>query len=212
MQHPFLSAAEAKYKPALMILCRKLFESALMPSHDHLHHSRVWENAKVLLGRLLEAGITGDPLIAEKAIIAAFLHDTGLTINRGPDHGIQSRQVCSKFLLTTDLSEADREEILQAVEKHDEKDYTGASDPASLAAVISAADDMDAFGCEGIGRYAEIYLIRGVPHDELPGKVIANAESRFRHLEMTYSMFPDLIKAEKKRFETLITYYNNFIR
>lgn len=211
MQYLFLSTAEAKHKPALMILCRKLFESAPMPSHDHLHHLRVWENAKELLGRLQDAGMISDPLIGEKAIIAAFLHDTGLTINRGPDHGIQSRQICSKFLMTADFSEADREEILDAVEKHDEKDYSGASDPSSLAAVISAADDMDAFGCEGIGRYAEIYLLRGVPHSELPGKVIANAESRFRHLELTYSMFPDLIKAEKKRVDTLITYYKNFI-
>jgi len=211
MQHPFLSAAEAKHKPALISLCRKLFESAPMPSHDHLHHSRVWENAKVLLGRLNEAGMISDPLIAEKAIIAAFLHDTGLTVNREADHGIQSKQICSKFLIATDLSEAAREEILDAVEKHDDKDYPGASDPASLAAVISAADDMDAFGCEGIGRYAEIYLLRGVPHSELPGKVIANAESRFRHLEMTYPMFPDLIQSEKKRVETLITYYKNFI-
>ena len=210
MHHPFVSAAEAKHKPALMILCRRLFESAPMPSHDHLHHSRVWENAKVLLGRLHDAGMISDPLIAEKAIIAAFLHDTGLTLNREPDHGVQSRQICSKFLMTTDLSEADQEEILDAVEKHDDKDYTGASDPASLAAVISAADDMDAFGHEGIGRYAEIYMLRGIPPDELPRKVIANAESRFRHLEMTYSMFPDLILAEKKRVETLIGYYKNF--
>jgi HD superfamily phosphodiesterase len=211
MQHPFLAAAEAKHKPALMVLCRNLFESAPMPSHDHRHHSRVWENVKVLLGRLHDAGMISDPLIAEKAIIAAFLHDTGLTVNREPDHGVQSRQICSKFLMTTDLSGADREEILDAVEKHDDKDYSGASDPASLASMISAADDMDAFGCEGIGRYAEIYLLRGVPHSELPGKVIANAESRFRHLEMTYSMFPDLILAERKRVETLVTYYKNFI-
>ncbi|HSO78493.1 MAG TPA: HD domain-containing protein [Bacteroidales bacterium] len=211
MQHTFLSAAEAKHRPALMILCRKLFESAPMPSHDHMHHARVWENAKVLLARLNDAGMISDPLIAEKAIIAAFLHDTGLTVNREPDHGIQSRQICSKFLMATDLSEADREEILDAVEKHDDKEYPGASDPATLAAVISTADDMDAFGCEGISRYAEIYLLRGVPQGELPGKVIANAESRFRHLEMTYSIFPDLIEAEKKRVEKLITYYKNFI-
>ena len=211
MHHPFLSAAESKHKAALMNLCRKLFESAPMPSHDHLHHSRVWDNASLLLGRLHDAGMINDPLMAEKAIIASFLHDTGLTLNPNPDHGIQSRQICSEFLMTTEMPEADKEEILDAVEKHDNKDYSGPSDPASLAAVISVADDMDAFGSEGIGRYAEIYMLRGIPFNELPRKVIANAELRFSHLAMTYDMFPDLILAEKKRVDTLITYYKNLI-
>lgn len=211
MQHPLISAAEAKYKPALMRLCRKLFTASPMPSHDHLHHARVWNNAALLLGRLYDTGVITDPLMAEKTIITAFLHDTGLTINRGPDHGKESRQFCNEFLITTDLQEAEREEILAAVEKHDDKDYKGASDPASLAAVISAADDMDAFGCEGIGRYAEIYSLRGIPSNEIPSMVISNANSRFRHLAVTYDMFPDLVDNERKRVETLITYYENYI-
>ena len=211
MQHPLISAAEAKYKPALMGLCRKMFTASPMPSHDHLHHARVWNNAALLLGRLYDTGMITDPLMAEKTIITAFLHDTGLTVNSGSDHGKESRQICNEFLITTDLPEAEREEILAAVEKHDDKDYKGASDPASLAAVISAADDIDAFGCEGIGRYAEIYSLRGIPFNEIPAIVISNANSRFRHLAVTYKMFPDLVVNEQKRVETLITYYKNLI-
>jgi len=71
-----------------------------------------------------------DKNLAVKAIIASFFHDTGLTVNRGPDHGIESRHICSTFLETTDLAEDDRHEILDAVEKHDNKEYTGNSDPS----------------------------------------------------------------------------------
>jgi len=150
--------------------------------------------------------------MAEKAIIASFFHDTGLTQNPGADHGRESRQICNAFLSKSDLDDKEKEEILDAVEKHDDKNYPAASDPASLAAILSVADDMDAFGCTGISRYAEIYLLRGIPVNEMSVKVIANATSRFNHLAETFKIFPDLVEEQRKRAETLIAYYKNLVQ
>jgi hypothetical protein len=86
------------------------------------------------------------------------------------------------------------------------------SDPLSLAAIISVADDMDAFGSEGIERYYEIYSLRGIDSTKIPAMVISNAESRLRHLENTYSMFPDLKAQQRQRAETVISHFRNLIK
>lgn len=211
MPHQYIAAAEVKYRERLTEICRKIFLVTSLPSHDHLHHARVWDNAASLLEKLYEAKLVTDPLMAEKAIIASFFHDTGLTINPGKDHGRESRDICEEYLRSEKMSASDTEEILEAVEKHDDKDYQAISDPASLTAIISVADDMDAFGCTGISRYAEIYSVRGIPAAEMSARVIENATSRFNHLSETYKIFPDLVTEQKKRAETLITYYKNFL-
>ncbi len=209
MAHPFIITAEEKYGQLLREKCSHIFSGTDMPSHDHLHHDRVWKNAACLIERLAGAGMVTDKNLAVKAIIASFFHDTGLTVNRGPDHGIESRHICSTFLETTDLAEDDRHEILDAVEKHDNKEYTGNSDPSSLAAIISVADDIDAFGEAGIGRYEEIYSMRGIPAPEMPGLIVTNVLSRLRHLESTYKMFPDLIADMRVRAEKVTNHFTN---
>lgn len=212
MVHPYISLAESKLSSLLKQECMVIFSNIVLPSHDHSHHERVWHNASTLLTRLYEADMVIDPLMAEKAIIAAFFHDTGLTMNPGPDHGTQSRQLCSLFLEKSDLPEEDRQEILEAVERHDDKGYRSLSDPASLAAIISVADDMDAFGSEGIDRYNEIYSLRGIDSALIPAIVISNVESRLRHLENTYSMFPDLTAQQRQRAETVISHFRKLIK
>lgn len=212
MAHPLIAAAEEKYRSLLSEECRRIFSGTVMPSHDHLHHERVWENAALLLERLYSKGLITDPHLADRAIVAAFFHDTGLTVNRGPDHGLESRRICSTFLLNSDFSEADRRVILDAVEMHDNKEYSGNSDPASLAAIISVADDMDAFGETGTSRYDEIYSMRGVAAEEMPAMIIPNVISRFRHLESTYSMFPDLIEEMRAGAATVINHFTSKAR
>ena len=209
MEHPFIITAEEKYGKLLREKCTQIFSGTDMPSHDHLHHDRVWKNAASLISRLADAGLITDENLAVKAIIASFFHDTGLTVNRGPDHGIESRHICSAFLETTGLTEEERHEILDAIEKHDNKEYTGNSDPCSLAAIISVADDMDAFGEAGIGRYEEIYSMRGIPAPEMPGLIVTNVLSRLRHLESTYKMFPDLIADMRVRAEKVTNHFTN---
>lgn len=207
MTHPFITYAEGKYRKLLSEECIRLFSKTKMPSHDHLHHERVWQNAALLLEKLYGAGLVNDADLAWKTIIASFFHDTGLTINHGPDHGRESRRLCSSFLDNTEVSASDRLEILEAVEMHDNKEYTGNSDPASLAAILSVADDMDAFGVTGIERYREIYSIRGISEAEMPGLIVPNVKSRFRHLETTYGMFTDLVEEMRDKAETVINHY-----
>lgn len=212
MAHQFITSAEEKYRELLSGECRRIFSGTVIPSHDHMHHERVWENAALLLNRLYDAGMASDPDLAEKAIIASFFHDTGLTLNRGTGHGLESRHICHDFLSATGFQEAGQAEILDAVEMHDDKEYTGNSDPASLAAIISVADDMDAFGETGIERYREIYSMRGVTAGEMPGIIIPNVLSRFRHLELTYSMFPDLVEEMRIRAGTVINHFTDSAR
>jgi HD superfamily phosphodiesterase len=212
MAHPDIKNAENKYRDLLVRECRNIFQDVHMPSHDHLHHARVWENASLLLSKLSDAGMVTDRVLAEKVIIASFFHDTGLTVNPGPDHGRESRYLCGRFLNNTDLPEKERNEILDAVEKHDDKDYTGSSDPATLAAILSVADDMDAFGAAGIERYIEIYSLRGIAEDKLPSMVISNVASRFRHLVSTYSIFPDLVESQRKRAEEVSEYFTKLLK
>jgi len=98
------------------------------------------------------------------------------------------------------------------VEKHDDKEYQALSDPSSLAAVISVADDMDAFGQTGIERYKEIYAMRGIPENEMPRKIISNVMSRFRHLETTYHMFPDIVGEQRINARIVTDYFTEKIR
>ena len=71
---------------------------------------------------------------------------------------------------------------------------------------------MDAFGEEGIVRYREIYSMRGISHNEMPGLVISNVLSRFRHMESTYHMFPDLVDDQRVRAEAVTDYFTNIIK
>lgn len=209
MAHTYIRQAEEMHGARLREECRRIFATAAIPSHDHLHHERVWENASQLLERLYAGGMVTGSDMAEKAIIAAFFHDTGLTVNRGSDHGRESRHICSEFLKSLSMGDADCLEILDAVEKHDDKAYTGQSDPSSLAAIISVADDMDAFGETGIGRYEEIYSMRGIPASDMPGMIIENINSRLRHLESTYGIFPDLVDEMREKSQRVISYFRD---
>lgn len=212
MQNRNITAAEKRYLAPLKEECSKLFSVTPIPSHDHLHHERVWKNASLLLQRLYDTGMLTDNRMPVKAIIAAFFHDTGLTVNRGEDHGKESRKLCRDFLQKTGIHKDEQEDILDAVERHDDKIYASGSDPASLAAILSVADDMDAFGEEGIARYLEIYSMRGITDREMPDLVISNVMSRFRHMESTYNMFPDLIDEQRTRVQTVTDYFKNTIR
>jgi HD superfamily phosphodiesterase len=204
-----IKPAEEKYKAILEECCRQLFAGILIPSHNHLHHERVWEYTKEILENLFSSGMISDVSIAEKAIIAAYFHDTGLTINTGPDHGKESRKLCNEFLIRQNIDIAFHKEILDAVEKHDDKNYSGSSDPASLDAIVAVADDMDAFGHIGVLRYWEIYSMRGIAINDMPGLIIKNARNRFSHLQATYYMFPKLVSHQKERLETLISFYDS---
>jgi HD superfamily phosphodiesterase len=185
----WIRQTELKWLPPLQEQCSSLFRDTFLPSHDREHHGRVWRNCTLLLR---EAGgfnpyITKD--IIEGLIVAAWFHDTGMSLDTGPSHGKYSRSFCEDFFRRDrSVPPAQLGEALEAIEYHDSKEkmvyriLTAEKAPGILE-LLSVADDMDAFGTTGIYRYVEIYLHRGIPVRELGTGVLQNA--RFRYLNVT---------------------------
>ncbi len=174
-------------------------------SHDLSHHRRVWNYAKELLQYSEEA----DQLFIEKLLIACYLHDIGMSIDAGEKHGSRSRIICELFLEETNISPADCADILEAVENHDNKNYSDSAVKNKLLTLVSAADDLDAFGHIGILRYADIYLRRGAQVKDLGRLVLVNSAGRFRNFESFFSNYPELVGKHRQRYMVLKEFYTS---
>jgi hypothetical protein len=198
----------------LFSYCRQVFSDHFLPSHDHLHHDRVWKNARSLLHLLDARGISPDPFLPGQLLLACFFHDTGLTVTAGEKHGRESRRICHEFFRKhknrfTGYPEEALEKVLHAIEFHDDKSRKRVSHGAEpgLLALLSAADDMDAFGLMGIYRYAEIYLLRGIHSERLPGRVSANVKTRFENLRQAFGYLDNFIAEQEQRFRQVYDFY-----
>ena len=173
---------ENEYLPLLFDYCRSLFDVNHLPSHNHLHHYRVWQYAKDLLFGLSDEGNQLSPKDISLLMLAIFFHDTGLTKTLDENHGRESRRICEEFLINNpDAFSFDADEALKAIEMHDKKEmYTALSGDSEmdLLKTLSICDDIDAYGSIGILRYAEIYILRGIPIDVLANKVLTNLKFR----------------------------------
>ena len=85
-----------------------------------------------------------------------------MSVDPGVKHGKHSRDLCQRFLMENNLPENDFTDVLEAIENHDNKDYSGNTIQNDLLTILSISDDLDAFGITGIYRYSEIYLTRGI--------------------------------------------------
>jgi len=195
---------ENKWLERLYSACQELFTKTHIPSHDHEHHKRVWIICKEILGELNKSKAI-DTYLLESCIIASFFHDTGLTKTLSENHGRESRLLCVKFFNENHIEKPENFDlILDAIEKHDDKEYkNNHSDPYSLLSILCTADDLDAFGRIGVVRYTEIYLLRGMSLNELPLAVIENLDKRFSNFKKHYSFIPVLYK--KHEIQYLIT-------
>ena len=209
---------ETRWYSVLFRHCADLFEGVFLPSHDHVHHSRVWFWARSLLHQLERSGFRISEEIPEQLIIAAFFHDTGLTRTSGEEHGRASRQLCEEFFNyagrgVRQPDKASYQAILDAIEHHDDKSLkTRIADVRSaelpdLLNLLSAADDLDAFGIMGIYRYAEIYLLRGFEPEQLPLKVSRNVRNRFDNLKSTFVEPAEFLRVQEKRFRQVYDFY-----
>jgi HD superfamily phosphodiesterase len=191
--------------------CAELFSSTFLPSHDHLHHARVWDHARELLLLLDENGITIPVYYPEQLLIAAFFHDTGLVRSSGELHGKDGRLLCENFLSDPAVGppkpgKTSLESILYAIEHHDDKNLISTNrklrpgEVPGLLTLLSASDDLDAFGNIGIYRYAEIYLVRGIAPEDLPRRIARNVKNRFDNLKNTFGYFEDFILVQEKRY------------
>lgn len=192
---------EDKYLADLTSYCESIFQKVRIPSHDHSHHKRVWEFSKEILFALSNSYNLDSDFI-ESCLIAAMFHDTGLVINVGVNHGLESRKICQDYFNKRRNSKPKNlDDILNAIEKHDDKEYTQKGlNPDSLLSILCNADDLDAFGKTGVVRYTEIYLMRGTSLKALPQSVIRNLDNRFKNFENTYKQFPALYQKHKERY------------
>lgn len=208
-----ISLIENKYLSTFSDYCQLLFSNTHIPSHDHTHHLRVWNYSKEIL-LAISGDYTIDESLIQSCLIASMFHDTGLTQNLSPNHGTESRKICNDFFNERNIPKPEKfDEILTAIERHDDKDYkSNNSSPEDLLSIICNADDLDAFGRIGVVRYTEIYLLRGININELPTLVIQNLDKRFLNFERTYKSFTDFYEKHKERYLITRKFFQELIR
>lgn len=196
-----IEKTEQKWLNQLFQNCKDLFSETKIPSHDHTHHFRVWSYCKEII-LALHQDVTVNYDLIERCIIAAFFHDTGLTQTLKENHGKESKEICKNYFISNHLDlPVNFNEILLAIEKHDDKNYQlNKNNAGSLFTILCNADDLDAFGNIGIVRYTEIYLMRGVNLRELPSLVIENLDKRFTNFQYSYQNYTNLINKHKSRY------------
>ena len=100
----------------------KVFENTNLPSHDALHHLRVWLHCRGLIIELHKAGLDIPNDLIENAIVACFFHDSGLTIDIGEIHGKHGGKICSDYYNNhPEINISNIDAIIQAIEFHDDK-------------------------------------------------------------------------------------------
>lgn len=169
------------------------------PSHGVLHIERVQEYVEELC-KLLE-------IDSENARIAAILHDLG----RGDDtrkHGLESlkasREISEEILSRVNLPSEDKQEILEAIETHDQPDV---SPPTQIGKVLKDADFLAGFGAWGALRIAMWSGETGREIDEARRKIRDGMVRRAESLEFAASreavfreiLFAKLFDAELSR-------------
>ena len=188
--------AEEVWLLPLLNHCNNLFSGVFLPSHDHLHHYRVWCNARELMLMMENAGCSVSPELPGKLILAAFFHDTGLINTHNEKHGMESRKLCQEFFRKANNPvPAGFHEILDAIEHHDDKSYhensiTGEPGPQVL-----------------IYRYAEIYLLRKVRPEDLPDRILENLNNRFQNLKNIFAPLKQFIDRQEIRYWITCEFY-----
>ena len=205
-------SVERKWLSLLYHHCQSGFSSVHLPSHDHTHHLRVWRFACQIAKSLWSQGMKLDEPSMEKLMIAVFFHDLGMIHNQGKEHGHESRLLCEDFFHHhPELQVHSLPEILAMVEHHDEKDYSLAAKAHSpnIGAILNMADDLDAFGCIGVYRYAEIYWLRGIPVGKMPAAILPNLEKRHAHFLLHLGFLEELATLHTARYGITRDFYRD---
>lgn len=203
-------SAETRFLTKLERYFHSVFPEGKLESHGLDHHQRVWAHAKELM---LYRGKDQFPVkepFAARMIIAAYMHDIGMSIDPGQRHGLHSRNLCEKFLEENGLTSSVYNDLLEAVERHDDKEYLTSQAGNPLLQILSVADDLDAIGYIGIYRYLEIYLMRGVEFEVIGDLIIKNVSRRFNNLETTYGDQPGFMARHQPRFEAIKEFFTSY--
>jgi HD superfamily phosphodiesterase len=199
---------------------KKKFSQHPLPSHDHFHHKRVWNHARKLIVEISGQGKTITPDFIESLLLASMFHDSGMIKEKGEDHGKAGVEVFEAFLSETGENPSMSQSISDAIENHDNKKYQLSGklfvdNEIQLLPALNISDDLDALGKIGVYRYIEIYLLRGIPFEDLGLKIIANLSGRYGNFMANCSRFPELIRIHSMRhhsIESFFRFYNLQIR
>ena len=205
-----ISDAERKYLELLEEFFTRMWGETVLWSHDINHHRRVWQFAKELLTAISGFGVSYQHISPEKLIIACYLHDIGMSADHGADHGKHSSCLCKKFLAENNLAESQFTEVLSAIENHDNKKYPYSSSENQTLKILSASDDLDAFGFIGIYRYSEIYMARGIPPERIGYMIRENAGLRFENFKTAFSSSYALITKHSERYSILDDFFSDY--
>jgi len=211
-----LKETEEKWLALLYAHVKETFASDPLPSHNEEHHLRVWNYTRELLSELSSRGSIIDKEFLEEMIIAVFFHDTGMSLNRDLDHGKESRRLCEEWMAKNQIPRNESmEKMLNAIEHHDNKAYVfpgsfTSGNRVNLLSVLNVCDDLDAFSYCGIYRYSEIYLLRGVPVEELGQQVISNASRRFGNFMSACIQLPGMIRIHAPRYDVLENFFRQY--
>jgi hypothetical protein len=202
--------AEKKYISSLVSFFSEKWGDTQIWSHNLDHHRRVWDYAKELLECPGMSNISNDPSFTDKLLIACYLHDSGMALDKGERHGRLSMKLSEEFLRKQAAQLLEFTDLLNAIEHHDNKNYTQISSVSPLLLLLSVADDLDAFGFTGIYRYLEIYVLRGIRPENIGPRVLENSEARFANFERNFSNCPGLIEKHRNRYQILRDFFINF--
>ena len=212
----WIDRAETAWLDMLYSHAARLFQNTTLPSHDHTHHMRVWNLGKTILRELSSFNPGCNYPLVEGVLIATFFHDLGMVYSTREDHGKLGSDLCQTWFSKWDKDQPeDFQEILRAIELHDQKDlqiYASFSReyPPEILGILSVADDLEALGTIGIYRYAEIYLQRGIPMEELGERILENAAKRFENLSAGCKRCPSIIEPYRKQFEELCLFFEQY--
>jgi len=209
-----LQKVEKSWLIPLYTTCQHAFSQTHLPSHNEDHHLRVWILARDLIKQLEKQAITFTRSDLTKIIIAAFLHDTGMSVTIDKTHGNESKKICKNFIEEYKPEDIDDpQELLDVVEYHDDKEYKNKfakiRNPKHLFKILSVCDDLDAFGLTGIYRYIEIYLMRGIPVKNIASMVLKNLTSRIDYFTGSFRNIEKFHKKHVKRFDLTWAFFTD---
>jgi len=214
----WIDRAETAWLDILYSNAAQLFQNSTLPSHDHSHHMRVWNLGKTILRELSTFNPDCSYPLVEGVLIATFFHDLGMVYSSREDHGKLGSDLCHTWFSKWNKNLPERfQEILRAIELHDQKNlqiYASFSreNPPEILGILSVADDLEALGTIGIYRYAEIYLQRGIPLEELGERILVNAATRFKNLSAGCKLCPSIIEKYRREYEELCLFFEQYRR
>ena len=205
-----IESAEKQYKQILEEFFISVYNEKSLSSHGIDHHRRVWNYSKKLLKLIPLKNTIHISRLLSALIIACYLHDIGMTVDPGVKHGKHSKNLCIRFLIQNNLPQIDYLDVLEAIENHDNKDYTGDRSMNDLLTILSVSDDLDALGFTGIFRYSEIYLTRGITPENIGYLIRENAKKRFENFVITLGSDNEIVRKHSKRYNILDNFFTKY--